>query len=127
MNLRNPLANARGLGSAKDGVDHWWSQRVTAVALVPLTLWFVFSVASLSGAGYFAFLDWVARPWVAVALVIYFTIMFYHSQLGLGEVCDDYLHHPGLKMLVMLAIKFAHVLLGAAAVFAVLRIALGGA
>lgn len=127
MNMRNPLANARGLGAAKDGVSRWWLQRLTAVAIAPLTLWFVFSVAVMSGGSYHDFVGWLSQPWVAVLLIIYLVFMFYHSQIGLQEVCEDYIHSVGVKMAVVIAIKLLHVLLGVATVLAVLKIAVGGA
>lgn len=121
---RSPLAIARGLGSAKDGVGHWWAQRLTAIALVPLTLWFVYVLLSMNGLGYDDARYWIASPVVAVTLVLYLAVLFYHSQLGLQEVVEDYVHHEGLKLATLVLLKFAHVVLAVAAIFAVLKIAL---
>lgn len=126
MSLRTPLSHARGLGSAKEGVSHWWAQRVTAVALVPLVLWFVVAMLSLSHADYEIALHWIARPWNTVLLVILLFSLFYHAQLGMQVVIEDYVHAEGVKLVALLIMKFLMVLLGAAAILAVLRIAFGG-
>ena len=123
--LRSPLGRARGLGSAKEGVQHFWVQRVSAVALVPLSLWFVFSVAQLPGASYDAVHYWVHAPSVAVTLVLFIATLFYHSMLGLQVVVEDYIAGEGTKLLTLLVLKFAHAIGAAAGIFAVLKIALG--
>ncbi len=125
MSLRSPLGRARGLGSAKDGVHHFRVQRVSAVALIPLTLWFVFSVAQLSGASYGAVKHWVSAPSVAVMLVLFIATLFYHSMLGVQVVIEDYVGGEGRKLATLVLSKFAHAALAAAGIFAVLRIALG--
>ena len=124
MALQSPIGRARGLGSAHDGAHHWWMQRVSAVLLVPLTLWFAVSIASLAGADYLTVAAWVHQPWVAVALIIYFSALFYHSQLGVQVVIEDYIHGPKTKLISMLLMKLVHLVLGVATVLAVLRIAL---
>lgn len=124
MSMRTPLARARGLGSAQDGVGHWWAQRVSAVALVPLTLWFVVAVATRAGAGHEATVAWLSSPPVAVAAVLYLAVLFYHSQLGLQVVIEDYVHSEWLKLATLVALQFAHVVLAAASIFAVLWMAL---
>lgn len=124
MSMRTPLARARGLGSAQDGVGHWWAQRVSAVALVPLTLWFVVAVATRAGAGYEATVAWLSSPPVAVAAVLYLAVLFYHSQLGLQVVIEDYVHSEWLKLATLVALQFAHVVLAASSIFAVLWMAL---
>ncbi len=126
MSLRSPLSQARGLGSAKEGVEHWWWQRLTAVALVPLTLWFVFSIAGLAGAEREAVLAWIAAPLNAVGLILFLTALFHHSQLGLQVVVEDYVHAEFLKICTLVLIKFAHVALATVAIFSVLKISLGG-
>ena len=123
--LRSPLGRARGYGSAKEGVHHFWVQRVSAVALVPLSLWFVFSVAQLPAASYGAVKHWVSAPSVAVALVLFIPTLFYHSMLGIQVVVEDYVGGEGSKVATLLVLKFAHALGAAAGVFAVLKIALG--
>ena len=124
--FRSPLARARGLGTAKEGVAHWWAQRVTAIALVPLTLWFVVSVISLAGADRAAFAAWAAQPLPAVLLVLLIVATFHHAQLGLQVVIEDYVHAEGVKLAAILLVKGLSVLLGAAAVLAVLHLALKG-
>jgi succinate dehydrogenase / fumarate reductase membrane anchor subunit len=125
MSYRSPLGHARGLGSAKDGVHHFWVQRVSAVALVPLTLWFVFSLAIFVRADYASVEHWVGSPMVAVTLVLFILSALYHSALGVQVVIEDYVSHEGTKLVSMLLMKFAHAVIAAAAVFAVLKVALG--
>ena len=127
MSLRSPLSRARGLGSAKTGVHHWVWQRLTALALIPLTLWFVYSLTGLTGAPYEVVTEWISTPAVAVALVVYLAALFHHSQLGVQVVIEDYVHAEWLKITSLVLMKFAHVVFAAAAIFAVLKIALGGA
>lgn len=123
--LRSPLGRARGYGSAKDGVHHFWVQRVSAVALVPLTLWFVFSVARLPLESFSAMKQWVGAPSVAVTLVLFIGTLFYHSMLGVQVVVEDYVAGEGRKLVTLLLLKFAHAAAAAAGIFAVLKIALG--
>lgn len=125
MSLRSPLAHARGLGSAKDGTHHFWVQRVSAVALIPLSLWFVFSVAQLAGGDYGAVRHFVHAPSVAVTLVLFISAALYHSMLGVQVVIEDYIAGEGTKIVTLLLMKFAHAIVAAAAVFAVLKVALG--
>lgn len=125
MSYQSPLGRARGKGSAKDGVHHFWVQRVSAIALIPLSLWFVFSVAQLAGGDYGAVRHWVHAPSVAVTLVLFLFAAFYHSILGLQVVIEDYITHEGMKISCLLLMKFAHWAVGAAAIFAVLKVALG--
>lgn len=123
--LRSPLGRARGYGSAKEGVQHFWVQRVSAVALVPLSLWFVFSVAQLPVASYGAVKHWVSAPSVTVMLALFIPTLFYHSMLGIQVVVEDYISGEGTKIATLLVLKFAHAVGAAAGVFAVLKIALG--
>ena len=125
MSYQSPLGRARGKGSAKDGVHHFWVQRVTALALIPLSLWFVFSVAQLAGGDYHAVRHWVAAPSVAVALVLFLFAALYHSMLGIQVIIEDYITQEGLKLATLLLSKFAHWAIGAAGIFAVLKTALG--
>ncbi|HVT34506.1 MAG TPA: succinate dehydrogenase, hydrophobic membrane anchor protein [Nevskiaceae bacterium] len=121
--LRSPLGRARGLGSAKDGVHHFWVQRVSAVALVPLALWFVFSVARLRGADYGMVRHFVHAPSVAVTLILFIAAALYHSALGVQVVIEDYVGGEFKKIVSLLLMKFAHAIVAAAAIFAVLKIA----
>ena len=125
MNLRNPLATARGLGSAKSGTGHWWAQRVSAVALIPLSLWFVVSVLGLVRADYVVVVTWLHMPSTAVLLSLFLATVFYHAYLGVQVVMEDYVDREWLKIATLLVIKFACILLAAAGVFTALRIAFG--
>jgi len=122
--LRSGLGRARGLGAAKEGVNHWWAQRVTALALVPLTLWFVASVVVLAGADHAAVTAWIARPLNTVLLLCLVGATFWHAGLGLQVVIEDYIHRESMRIAVLLAAK-AVLLLGAlSGILAVLRVAL---
>ncbi|MDT0635846.1 succinate dehydrogenase, hydrophobic membrane anchor protein [Spectribacter hydrogenoxidans] len=125
--IRSPLARARGLGSAKHGVGHWRVQRLSAVALVPLTFWFVASLATHTGSGYDAAIAWIGSPLVAVLLSLYLAVAFYHSQLGLQVIVEDYVHGEGLKTVMLTLLQFLHIGLAVGSIFAVLWIALGAA
>ncbi|KRA35208.1 MULTISPECIES: succinate dehydrogenase, hydrophobic membrane anchor protein [Rhodanobacter] len=121
---RHPLKAARGLGSAKSGVDHWWVQRVTAAALVALGIWFVILVLGLLHADYATARAAVARPWNALLLIAFVLTMFWHAVLGLQVVVEDYVHTRWKEVVLLVAIKFLAVLGALASVLAVLRIAL---
>jgi succinate dehydrogenase / fumarate reductase, membrane anchor subunit len=123
--MRSPLGRARGLGSAKQGTHHFWVQRVSAVALIPLALWFVYSVAQLPVASYGAVKQWVSAPSVAVALILFIATLFYHSMLGVQVVIEDYVSTEGKKLVCLLLSKFIHAALAAAGIFAALKAALG--
>jgi len=125
MTLRTPLAAARGLGSAKEGVEHWWKQRLTAAALVPLLLWFGFSVALMGTADYYTIVDWIAHPVNAVLMILVLAVGFWHGVLGLQVVIEDYVASEWKKLALLVLIQFAAVLLALGGIFAVLRIALG--
>jgi succinate dehydrogenase / fumarate reductase membrane anchor subunit len=122
--LRSPLGRVRGLGSARSGVHHWWVQRVTSVALLPLILWFALSVASLAGAGYAETVEWIGRPWNAVLMLITLGVGFHHTALGLQVIIEDYTNQDWLRMAGVLAAKAVCLILALAAALAVLRIAL---
>ena len=125
MTMRTALARVRGLGSAKEGVSHWWAQRLTALALIPLTLWFAVSIIGLAAGDHAAVVAWVGHPAVAVLLIALIIAAFYHSQLGVQVVIEDYVHTEWLKLTGLLLLNFAAILLAMIGVFAVLRIALG--
>ncbi|HTO82875.1 MAG TPA: succinate dehydrogenase, hydrophobic membrane anchor protein [Methylomirabilota bacterium] len=123
--LRSQLGRVRGLGSAKEGVHHWWMQRITAVALVPLVLWFVIAVIAHMGQDYASVRAWLAAPLTFGLMVLLVGATFYHAQLGLQVVIEDYIHNEAVKLIAVLAVKFASLVLGLAAIVALLVIAFG--
>jgi succinate dehydrogenase / fumarate reductase membrane anchor subunit len=126
MSLQTDLGKVRGLGSAKEGVHHWWAQRLTAIALVPLVLWFVASVSGMAGAEYGAVRAWIAEPMTAILLVLLIAATFHHMHLGLQVVIEDYVHVEWLKITTIILVKFASAFLAVVAGFAVLKIAFTG-
>ena len=125
--LRSPLGAVSGLGSAKDGVHHWWLQRLTSIALVPLTIWFTVSILSLPSMDHVTVVAWMAQSWTALLLIVLVLVATYHSQLGVRVVVEDYVHTTGMKTLTLVILTFAHALLAVAGVFAILKVAFGGA
>ncbi|MGB7754460.1 MAG: succinate dehydrogenase, hydrophobic membrane anchor protein [Salinisphaera sp.] len=125
--IRSSLAQARGLGSAKSGTGHFWAQRVSAVALVPLTLWFVACLASQFGASYSSVTDWLSSPFQASLLAIYLAAIFYHSQLGLQTIVEDYIHNEAVKLATLISLQLINILLAVAAIVSVLMILVGAA
>lgn len=126
MSLRSPLGRVLGTGSAKEGVHHWWLQRLTSIALVPLTIWFVVSLLSLPSLEHVTVISWMAQSWTALLLILFILAATWHSQLGARVVVEDYVH-GGSKTLTLVVITFIHALVAAASVFAVLKVAFGGA
>ena len=127
MSLRTPLGQVRGRGAAKDGVHHWWLQRLTAVALVPLAIWFTVSLLALPALDYPAVSAWMGQDWTAVLLILFVLSATWHSQLGVRVVIEDYVHGRGMRTVLLALSSYLHVLAAAAGVFAVLKVALGGA
>ena len=125
MDRRTPLARARGLGSAKDGVGHWWAQRLTAIALIPLVVWFAISLVMLSGADLVTVRAWIGSPLVMVMLILTIGIGLHHGQLGLQVVWEDYTE-GALRVVMIVLTRFLAVLFGLAAIVSVLRIGFGG-
>ena len=123
---RTPLARARGLGSAKDGVGHWWAQRLTAIALIPLVVWFAISLIMLSGADYTVARAWIGSPLVMMLLILTIGVGLHHGQLGLQVVIEDYVGSDGWKLALIVIVKFIAVLFGLGAIVAILRIGFGG-
>jgi succinate dehydrogenase / fumarate reductase membrane anchor subunit len=126
MSLRSPLGRVLGAGAAHDGVRHWWRQRLTSIALVPLTVWFVVSLLTLPSLGYATLIAWLSQSSTALLLILLVLTAAWHSQLGVRVVVEDYVHGTGARTLMLVVSSFAHVLLAAAGVFAVLRVAFGG-
>ena len=124
MNMRSPLSRARGLGSAKTGTDHWWAQRLTALALIPLVIWFVVSMIIVTGADHAVAVDFISSPINTVLLILLIVATFHHGQLGLQVVIEDYIHTKWLEVSLIIAVKGAAILLGVASVYAVIAIAL---
>ncbi len=123
---RTPLARVRGLGSAKDGVGHWWAQRLTAIALIPLVVWFAISLVMLSGADYTVVRAWIGSPLVMMLLILTIGVGLHHGQLGLQVVIEDYVGSDGWKLALIVIVKFIAVLFGLGAIVAILRIGFGG-
>lgn len=126
MSLRSPLRRVLGAGSAKQGVHHWWLQRLTSVALVPLTVWFVVSLLALPSLDHGTVAAWERQGPTAVLLVLLVAVGTWHSQLGVRVVVEDYVASSGVRTLTLTLVAFAHALLAAAGIFAVLKVALGG-
>ncbi len=124
--LRAPLARVRGLGSAKEGTQHWWMQRVTAIALVPLVIWFAASIVSVVGADHATIAAWLARPLPGLMMILFLATSFYHLMLGLQVVIEDYVADGWSRVAGLLAMKFACIALGLASILAVLRFTVGG-
>jgi succinate dehydrogenase / fumarate reductase membrane anchor subunit len=123
--IRTPLGRVRGLGSAKEGVQLWWMQRLTAAALVPLTLWFIYVAISLTGADHAAVVGWFARPRNSVLMILLVAATFHHAQLGLQVVIEDYVHNEGVKLAAVIGVKFLAAFLAAGMIFGIVRIAFG--
>ena len=123
MKQETPLHRVQGLGAAHSGTGHFWHQRMTAVALVPLSLWFAFVVLGLVGASEASVLAFLAAPWNAILMAALVIVMLYHMMLGLQVVIDDYVHAPGMKIFLMLLMRAFAIAVGAAALFALIHIA----
>jgi len=123
-NYRTPLSRVKGLGSAKEGTDHFWAQRLTAIALIPLVLWLTFSIASLPDMDYLAIREWLSQPFNAIVMILFMIAGFYHSRLGLQVIIEDYIGSHGPRTASIIAVTFIAVALGVTGVFSVLRIAL---
>ena len=124
--LRTPLARARGLGSAKAGLHHWWAQRLTAIALIPLVVWFAISLVMMSGADHDVVRAWIGSPIVMVLLILTIAVGLHHGQLGMQVVIEDYVRSDGWKLALIVLVRFIAVLFGLAAIVAILRIGFGG-
>jgi succinate dehydrogenase / fumarate reductase membrane anchor subunit len=122
--MRSQLGRARGLGAAKFGVAHWWAQRLTAVALVPLTLWFVWSALHLVGASHEALLGWIGGPVPVVLFIALVLASFYHLALGLQVVIEDYVHGEAARLVTLLLTKGVIFLLALTCLVAILRLGL---
>jgi len=125
MSLATPLRRVLGLGSAKSGVHHWWLQRLTSIALVPLTIWFAVSLLCLPGFDHLTVTAWMNQGMTALLLILLLLTGTWHSRLGLQVVIEDYVHAAGARTVLLVLCGFAHVFLAAAGVFAILKVACG--
>ena len=127
MSWRSALGRVEGHGSAKEGVSHWWAQRLSSVALIGLGCWFAVSMLALPGLDYPTVAAWVRGGLTAPALILLVVVSAWHSALGIRAVLEDYVHEVGMKTFALALSSFAHVIVAAAGTFAVLRIAFGSA
>ena len=125
MSLKTPLGRVLGLGSAKEGTDHWWGQRVSAVAMLMLGSWFIYSLLQLESLTYLDVIRFVGVPLNGVLLSLLSITLSYHSYLGVQVVIEDYVHAPGTKVVSLLLSRFAHVFVAIAAVYGILVIGIG--
>lgn len=125
MNIKTPLNQVRGLGAAKEGTSHFWQQRATAVALIPLSLWFLWAVPANVGADYAAVSAWLASPLTSILLLLFIGTAFHHMKLGVQVVIEDYIHTHSSKVALLLLSSFFSYGLAGACIFAVLKISLG--
>jgi succinate dehydrogenase / fumarate reductase membrane anchor subunit len=125
MSFKSPLNQVFGLGTAKEGVAHWWRQRLTAVAMVPLGLWFAISLLNVDLSSYPALIAWIREPMTAILLSLTAGCLIYHSWLGIQVVLEDYVDGKGAKLVTLLLSSFGHAFLAAVCGFSILKIALG--
>lgn len=124
---KTPQKAVQGLGAAHDGTHHFWMERVTALALVPLTIWFMINLAThLLAADRAMVAHWIAQPINAILLIIFLVLMFVHSRLGVQVIVEDYVHHEGKKLALLLLSSATHIILGTASVVAVAHLHLSG-
>jgi len=123
MSLRTPLANVKGLGSAKEGAHHWWMQNLTSIALIPLTLWLAYSIASFGGMSYEEITTWMQSPLVSVALALLVVVMIYHAQLGIQVIIEDYVG-GWLRIASLITLNFTCIALVFLALFSIIKVSL---
>ena len=121
--LETPLHKVQGLGASHSGTGHFWRERVTSVALIPLSLWFGYAVLGLIGTNEVAIVSFMAHPWNAILMGLFVVISFYHLSLGLQQILDDYVHTPGAKLFLRLAFTVIWIIASLISVFALVRIA----
>ena len=126
MSMETPLGRVRGLGSAKSGTEHWWHQRMTALALIPLTGWFAVSLIVIASGDYHQAVDWIGNPIVAGLLVLMLAAGYYHLKLGMQVIIEDYVHAEWLKLTALIVVTFWCIALALASIMAVVWIWLGG-
>ncbi|MFP4080449.1 MAG: succinate dehydrogenase, hydrophobic membrane anchor protein [Ectothiorhodospira sp.] len=123
--LRSPLGRALGSGSTGEGSHHWWAMRLSSVAMVPLMLWLMFSLAALAGADHATVVAWLAFPLNTALMILAVGTLFLHANMGLQVIIEDYVHHAGLKFITLIGVKFAMILLAVTGIVAIFRIASG--
>ena len=121
--LQTPLHKVQGLGPSHSGTGHFWRQRVTAVALVPLGLWFAYAILGLVGTNEVAVLSFLSKPWNALLMAAFCTTLLYHMSLGLQDIVDDYVHSQGMKIFVLLVLRFFWIATTVTCIFAIIRVA----
>lgn len=124
--IKTPLARARGLGSAHGGTEHWWHERLTSIAAIPLTLWLVWAVIRMPDWSYGTFTAWLAAPVNAILMILSILVLFYHAALGSRVIVEDYIHNEAFKLFKIIGINLYFFATGVACVFAVLKIAFTG-
>ena len=122
-NMQKPLHKVKGLGSSHSGTGHFWHERVSAAALIPLTLWFGYAVLGLMNASQIAAISFLAHPINAILMAAFVIITLYHIKLGLQVIVDDYVHSAGTKIALLFLVRFIVIATCAACLFALLRIA----
>jgi succinate dehydrogenase / fumarate reductase membrane anchor subunit len=123
--LRSPLGRARGLGSAKEGLHHWWMQRLTSIALIPLVVWFVVSLIGLRQADWEQYTLWISNPINATVMILFLGVTFHHAQAGMQVVLEDYVSSHGTRIASIIAVKFLCYALAALSIVSVLIVAFG--
>jgi len=123
--MRTPLSRVRGLGSAREGTEHFWRQRLTAIANIPLLGFFIFVVVKLNGAGHAELVAYLSQPWVAIIMLIVLGSGIYHMKLGMQVIIEDYVH-GGSGKLLLIANTFFAIALATACGFAILKLGFGG-
>ena len=121
--MSTPLHKVQGLGAAHSGTSHFWRQRITAVALVPLGLWFAYAMLGLVGTNEVAVLSFLSKPWNALLMAAFASTLLYHMALGLQDIVDDYVHTPGFKIFALLVIRFFWIATTVTCIFAIIRVA----
>jgi succinate dehydrogenase / fumarate reductase membrane anchor subunit len=123
--LRSPLGHARGLGSAKDGTHHWWAQRLTALALIPLSIWVVYSILNLADSSYVEFVSWLRNPLHVTLLILMVAATFHHAQLGVQVVLEDYISNHAWRAGCVIAVKFTCAALAVLCIVSIIIVAFG--
>ena len=124
--FQTPLKRVRGLGTAREGVGHWWSQRLTAIALAPLSVWFVWLMCRLSASNYTTARDALSSPVHAIPMILFVYALFHHAQLGLQVVIEDYVHQRSAEIVLLVLIKFLFLVAGLTSAIAILLLLFGG-